>query len=118
MKHLSHFAEELAESGHEPLFELPDLDMSRSVESALESDLQLTEEARERFTKLSQEPEVAEHPGLKLEVENMISQEEFLAATVQELQEESAVEAEPPAEPQSETPSPTSEFTIGSLMNE
>jgi len=122
MKHLSHFAEELAESGHEPQFELPDLDMSRSAESALQSDLQLTEEARERFANLSQEPEIAEHPGLKLEVENMIIQEEFLAATVQELQKESAVDAESPAEPQiesqSEIPGPTGDLTIGSLMNE
>jgi bacterioferritin len=122
MKHLSHFAEELAESGHEPQFELPNLDMSRSPEPALESDLQLTKEARERFVNLSQEPELAEHPGLKLEVENMINQEDFLAATIEELQEESVVDVESPAEaqvePQSKKPSPTGDLTVGSLMNE
>jgi bacterioferritin len=90
MKHLSHFAEELAESGHEPKFEPPEIDKTRSLEPALEADLQLTQEARERFIALSQEEELAKHSGLKLEVENMISQEEFLAATIEELQEEKA----------------------------
>jgi hypothetical protein len=122
MKHLSHFAEELAESGHEPQFELPDLDMSRAAEPALQSDLQLTREARERFTNLSQEPELEEHPGLKLEVENMISQEDFLAATIEELQEESGVDVESSAEAhiesQGETLGSTGNLTVGSLMKE
>jgi bacterioferritin len=120
MKHLSHFAEELAESGHEPQFELPDLDMSQSADVALQSNLELTEEARARFINLSQEPELAEHPGLKLEVENMVIQEEFLTATINELQEETTVEGESPSEPQLGAPEQRSlgDLTIGSLMKE
>jgi len=118
MKHLSHFAEKLAETGHEPKFERPALDMSRAVEPALDSDLQLTHRARDRFVHLSQEPGLAEHPGLKLEVENMIIQEEFLAATVEELQEtaEAKVPAAPEAEPASTPASPLGRLTVGSLM--
>jgi bacterioferritin len=120
MKHLSHFAEELAESGHEPQFELPDLDMSESADAALESNLKLTEEAKARFINLSQEPELAEHPGLKLEIENMIIQEDFLAATIHELQEEVTAEAESSSEPQSGSPDHRSpgDLTVGSLMKE
>jgi len=120
MKHMSHFAEELAESGHEPKFEPPEIDKHRSLEPALEADLQLTQEARRRFTTLSQEEELAKHSGLKLEVENMISQEEFLAATIEELQEEETEES--PAEPQVEDESKSKpkaspgEFTVGSLI--
>jgi bacterioferritin len=120
MKHLSHFAEELAESGHEPQFELPDLDMSQSADVALQSNLELTEEAQARFINLSQEPELAEHPGLKLEVENMIIQEEFLAATIHELQEEATIEGESLSEPQLGAPDHRSpgDLTVGSLMKE
>jgi bacterioferritin len=121
MKHMSHFAEELAEAGHEPEFDPPDLDMSRSLEPALQSDLELTQEARDRFVKLSQEPELAEHPGLKLEVDNMIIQEKFLAATVEELQEgntEPEAPAAPQVEPEGEQASPLGTFTVGSLMDE
>lgn len=120
MKHLSHFAEELAEAGHEPKFEPPPLDMSASLEPALDSDLQLTQAARERFANLSQAPELAGHPGLKLELENMVIQEDFLAETVQDLQreiQETEIKPKAPAEPSTQTPSPLGRLTIGSLIN-
>jgi bacterioferritin len=101
MKHLSHFAEELAESGREPAFEYPGVDMSRDVMAALVSDLELTDAARERFVKLNQDPELVDHEGLKIEIENMITRNELLALTVKELMEEaegSGVEAAPPAQ--------------------
>jgi bacterioferritin len=128
MKHLSHFAEELAESGREPVFDPPELDMSRSADPALKSDLQLTLAARDRFAELSQHPEIAEHADLKIELENMVIQEEFLAATLQELEEEiqppPAQEVEGPPAPspemapeqaQAPSPSPLGKFTVGSL---
>ena len=120
MKHLSHFAEELAEAGHELEFVHPTIDMSQSVESAVQADLELTHKARERFVALNQVPELAEHTGLKIEVENLISQEEFLAATVEGLLgevEKPAAEPEP-SEP-SEKPQESAEdgFTVGSLID-
>jgi hypothetical protein len=122
MKHLSHFAEELAEGGHELEFVHPQIDMSQSVDSALQSDLALTHEARERFVELSKNEELAGHQGLKIEVEHMISQEEFLASTVEGLLEETQ---DTPVEPEPEliegsTEQPDAEtadgFTVGSLM--
>ena len=121
MKHLSHFAEELAEAGHDLEFVHPTIDASQSVELALQSDLALTQEARARFEELSQVPELEEHTGLKIEVEHMISQEEFLAATVEGLMEEAE---EPVAEPEPEAEGPTDKpdtsaedgFAVGSLI--
>jgi bacterioferritin len=126
MKHLSHFAEELAESGQSLDFDYPAIDMSREIKPALESDLELTQAARERFTQLDIEPELSAHPGLKTEVETMVTRNDFLAATLSGLlesvgqpaaePEEPAVESapEPPAE---EPPAPTShQFTVGSLQ--
>jgi bacterioferritin (cytochrome b1) len=129
MKHLSHFAEELAESGHELEFDPPAIDQSRSVEPALESDLELTHAARARFAELSQHPELSEHRGLKTELENMIYQEEFLASNVEGLLgevDEPASESKPEVgEAAEEAPEATHEppdtgvadgFTVGSLI--
>jgi bacterioferritin len=134
MKHMSHFAEELAESGREPEFEYPGVDMSRDVMAALVSDLQLTEDARERFVKLNQDPELVDHEGLKIELDNMITRNELLALTVKELMEEAEeaeVEVAPPAQvtaaaeeaapertPADETDDAddTNQFTVGSLI--
>jgi len=121
MKHLSHFAEELADSGHDLDFRHPTIDTSRSVKNALASDLELTHEARERFVELSQHPELNEHRGLKTEVEHMISQETFLAAGVEGLIQESAspegAETEPEPEATEQEPQDdTTGFTVGSLI--
>ncbi len=128
MKHLSHFAEELAESGREPVFDPPEVDMSRSASPALQANIQLTQAARDRFAELSHHPEIAEHADLKLELENMVAQEEFLTATLEEIKEEieppptQEVEAplapSPEAAPEpDEPPAPTSlgKLTVGSL---
>jgi hypothetical protein len=134
MKHLSNFAEELAEAGRDLEFVLPEIDMSESVAPALESDIELTDQARKRFIELSQDPELDEHPGLKTELEQIIYQEEFLGADLQalrgeipELGEASADEPEAAPEPEPEpepAPEPEKEpestepagFTVGSLI--
>jgi bacterioferritin len=129
MKHLSNFAEELAESGHSLEFEYPEIDMSDSVEPALVADLELTHKARQRFVALSQAPELEAHGGLKTELEHMIYQEEFLAKDVQSLMgevEEPAPEPEPEPEAPPEEPvvkekaadtGPQDAFTVGSLID-
>jgi bacterioferritin len=133
MKHLSHFAEELAESGQELPFDYPGVDQSRDLAAALSSDLELTNAARERFVELDTNPELDQHAGLKTEVQNMIARNEFLASVVQELLEEATEQAEaiepdepkaaeppqvtePPAS-ESEDEADTSGFTVGSLIN-
>jgi bacterioferritin len=125
MKHLSNFAEELAESGHSLEFVHPTIDMSESVGPALEADLELTNRARQRFIDLSQAPELEAHAGLKTELEHMIYQEEFLAEDVKGLMAEVEEPGEPEAPPelQPETPpeqatdaGPQNVFTVGSLI--
>jgi bacterioferritin len=132
MKHLSYFAEGMAESGQEPGFEYPGVDMSRDVMAALVSDLELTDAARARFVKLNQDPELVDHEGLKTEIENMITRNELLALTVKELMEEAeAPEAEAaPAAPAAPVAEKAAEpanapkdkaddaprFTVGSLI--
>jgi hypothetical protein len=123
MKHLSHFAEELAEAGQELAFDYPGVDMNREVMPALESDLALTEAARQRLIEFDKNPELAEHTGLRAEVENMITRNEFLALTVEELMEEAeqaVAKPEPPAPPDSGNEPSTgaeNQFTVGSLMD-
>lgn len=117
MKHLSYFAEELAESGREPEFEYPGVDMSRDVMAALVSDLELTDAARERFVELKQDPELVDHETLRIEIDNMITRNEVLAMTVKELmegaQDEAPVSA-PSDEPDDADDTPS--FTVGSLI--
>jgi bacterioferritin len=123
MKHLSHFAEELAEAGHDLDFVHPTLDMSREIAPALQSDVALTREARDRFAELRQDPELDEHRGLKIELDHMVSQEAFLASTVAGLMDE--VE-EPPTKPEPVPPEEPADgpdadavagFTVGSLID-
>jgi hypothetical protein len=92
--------------------------MSETVAPALEADIELTDQARKRFIELIQDPELAEHPGLKTELEQIIYQEEFLGADLAALRGEAA-EPEPEAVPEP-TPEPESTkpagFTVGSLI--
>jgi hypothetical protein len=120
MKHLSYFAEELAESGHRLEFIDPELDQSDSISPALESDIALTEQARKRFAELSLHPDMQEHAGLRTELEHMVSQEEFLAATVGDLVPEQEAEASPeaPPEPEEQPQDTGTGFTVGSLIEE
>lgn len=123
MKHLSQFAEELVEAGHDLKFAHPTIDASQSIEPALQSDLELTVQARERFVDLSQDAELEHHTGLRTEVDHLISQEGFLASSVEGLIDETAKKAlqqetERNATPKGDPKEGTSdEFTVGSLID-
>jgi bacterioferritin len=85
MKHMSHFAEELAEYG-EPLdFEYPGVDTSRSLKPALQSDLELTQETRDRLIALGQNPEVADNQDLKIEIDTVVTRNGLLSTVLHEL---------------------------------
>lgn len=124
MKHLSHFAEKLAETGHGPEFVPPELDMSSSMATALQSDIKLTREAGDRFAELSRSPDLEGEAGLKTELQNMVYQEEFLAANVEGLLKEAQAPVAP-AEGEEEKPPARKPdagglggFTVGSLIKE
>ena len=123
MKHLSVFAEEIAEAGHQLEFVHPTIDASQSLQPALQSDLGLTNEAHDRFVELSESPELSDHQGLKIELGHIISQEEFLTSTVEGLLKGAKV---PLADPEPTAPdlsgdepntSAADEFTVGSLID-
>ncbi|MBN1250263.1 MAG: hypothetical protein JXC32_21545 [Anaerolineae bacterium] len=124
MKHLSHFAEELAESGQELPFGYPGVDMSRELKQALLSDLKLTEEAKDRLIMYSQDPEVEKHHGLKIEVDTMVTRNGLLSTVVKELME-SADEGEAVDEPMTKVSAddvpaddkPAPKWTVGSLKS-
>jgi hypothetical protein len=121
MKHLSHFAEELAESGRDLEFAYPGVNLSRSAKVALESDVLLTQAARERFIECNKDPELEDHPDLRNELENMITRNEFLTETVQglipEAQEHSnEPEAQSEPKPRDQDGDDRPKFTVGSLI--
>jgi bacterioferritin len=123
MKHLSHFAEEIAEAGKGLAFDYPGVDLSDVVEAALESDIELTEAARERFIALSQDTELAEHTSLRIELDNMVTRNGLLLTVLDELLEEAAKVAEAKAEIPDDVEVPVEDepedsapaFTVGSL---
>lgn len=124
MKHLSHFAEELAESGQDLPFDYPGVDMSRDIMKALVSDLSLTEDAKDRAIMYSQDPEVEKHHDLKIEVDTIVTRNGLLSTVVKELMEEAGEETpEPEVETAEETvvedvdDEPISPWTVGSLKS-
>jgi bacterioferritin len=102
MKHMSHFAEELAESGEPLPFDYPGVDMSVDLLTALRSDLALTEQAKDRSIMYSQDPEVEKHHGLKIEVDTMVTRNGLLSTVVKELM--ASVSASDADEPEPSTP--------------
>ena len=115
MKHMSHFAETLAEVGKELPFDFPGIDQSLAVREALASDLDLTKAARERFIVLAQDPEIEADRGLKVEIENMITRNGLLETIVEELMEEVKAQEQEPQEGTAGAKSAGPGFTVGSL---
>ena len=112
MKQLSHFAEELAESGKSFDFDFPGVDKSQVMKWALLADLKLTKEAKVRFEALVNDPEISEHTGLTIELDNMITRNDFLAAALEEM-----LESKEHTETEHQQKNSQSEqFTVGSLI--
>ena len=122
MKNLSHFAEELIDSGEDVPFDYPGVDESNAVGDALAADLRLTIEAQERFIAFSQDPEVAEHPDLKIEIDNLVTRNGLLTMVVKELLELVERDSTPGVTSESGNAAPevgampaSDGFTVGSL---
>ncbi len=117
MKHLSHLAEELAESGHAPQFATSaGLAQSADLAGAVENNLALTREAQARFESLLADEELGEHKTLQIEVEHMVNQEAFLSAQVEELFIGVKAEAAPTAPEEPGEANARDTFTVGSLI--
>jgi len=84
MKQLAHLAEEVAENGIQPRFEVGKIDLSASVGMALKKGLEDVRGAREEHLKLQGESETQKHSGLLLELDLALRQEEYEAAEIED----------------------------------
>ena len=82
MKQLAHLAEEVAENGITPRFEVGKIDLSVSIGTALKKGLEDVRGAREEHLKLQGESETQKHSGLLLELDLALKQEEYEAAEI------------------------------------
>jgi len=84
MKQLAHLAEEVAENGIAPRFEVGKIDLSASIGTALKKGLEDVRGAREEHTKFQGESETQKHSGLLLELDLALKQEEYEAAEIED----------------------------------
>ena len=84
MKQLAHLAEEVAENGITPRFEVGKIDLSASIGTALKKGLEDVRGAREEHIKFQGESETQKHSGLLLELDLALKQEEYEAAEIED----------------------------------
>ena len=77
MRHLAHFAEDVAENGMEPDLRSEELSTAKDPAAALRSSLKRLQQARERHLKLNENPETAKHAGFALNLDLTLKQEQF-----------------------------------------
>ena len=84
MKQLAHLAEEVAENGIEPRFELGEIDKSATVGAALNKALEDVRSARAEHMKFQGESETQKHSGLLIELDLALKQEDYESAEVED----------------------------------
>jgi bacterioferritin len=84
MKQLAHIAEEVAENGIPPRFEVGQIDMSRSIGTALQKTLEDVRASRERHLRFRDESETQKHAGLIINLDLTLQQEEYEAAEIED----------------------------------
>jgi bacterioferritin len=87
MKQLAHLAEEVAENGITPRFEVGEIEKSGSVGLALKKALEDVRSAREAHLEFQGEGETQKHAGLMLDLEIALKQEEYEAAEIEDWSE-------------------------------
>ena len=84
MKQLAHIAEEVAENGIPPRFEVSQIDMSRSIGTALQKTLEDVRASRERHLRFRDESETQKHAGLIINLDLTLQQEEYEATEIED----------------------------------
>jgi len=84
MRHLAHFAEDIAEDGIAPEFKPGEIDKSEAIGQALKKGLEDVQAARERHLKLREESEVKKHSGLVINLDLTVQQEEYQGSELQD----------------------------------
>jgi bacterioferritin len=82
MRHLAHFAEDVAENGVEPDLSLAEYSRSSDPGTALRASLQRLQEARERHKGVRAMEETGKHAGLVLNLDLTLRQEQFQEAEI------------------------------------
>jgi bacterioferritin len=84
MKHLAHFAEDIAENGIAPKLKPGEIDRSNAIGLALKKALEDVHKARERHLKLREDSEVRKHSGLVINLDLTVQQEEYQGAELED----------------------------------
>jgi len=82
MRHLAHFAEDVAENGIRPNFSAAEHSRSNDPATALRSSLERLQTARERHKELKADEETAKHAGLVLNLDLTLKQEQYQEAEI------------------------------------
>jgi bacterioferritin len=82
MKHLAHFAEDVAENGLDPRFKAGQIDMSTAIGQALQKALEDVQEGLARHQKLQKDGEAQKHEGFVINLDLTVQQEEYQAAEI------------------------------------
>jgi bacterioferritin len=82
MKHLAHFAEDVAENGLEPRFKAGEIDMSTAIGQALQKALEDVQGGLARHLKLQKNGEAKKHGGFVINLDLTVQQEEYQAAEI------------------------------------
>ncbi|MEF8823767.1 MAG: ferritin-like domain-containing protein [Desulfohalobiaceae bacterium] len=82
MRHLAHFAEDVAENGIRPNFSAAEYSQSSDPATALRSSLKRLQEARVRHRELKADDETRKHAGLVLNLDLTLKQEQFQEAEI------------------------------------
>ena len=77
MRHLAHFAEDVAEKGITPDFSAGDYSTSKDPATALSSSLKSLQEGLKRHTELKDHKETGKHAGLVLNLDLTLKQEKY-----------------------------------------
>jgi len=84
MRHLAHFAEDIAEDGIAPKFKPGQIDKSGAIGQVLKKALEDVQAARERHLKLGEDSEVKKHSGLVINMDLTVQQEGYQGAELQD----------------------------------
>jgi bacterioferritin len=82
MKHLAHFAEDVAGNGVDPRFKAGKIDMSTAIGQALQKALEDVQGGLSRHQKLQQDSEAKKHGGFVINLDLAVQQEEYQAAEI------------------------------------
>ncbi|OGP55628.1 MAG: hypothetical protein A2Y65_00480 [Deltaproteobacteria bacterium RBG_13_52_11] len=82
MKHIAHFAEDVAGNGLAPRFEAGQVDMSKAIGQALKKALEGVQTGLKRHLNLQKDSEAQKHGGLVINLDLTVQQEEYQGAEI------------------------------------